>query len=101
MWPGRSSADRLFSGHSEPSYTSDIKVDLLNGSGIVDGQYKVNARCHSCNKWNGGSLDLTSTNASWIFAFGPELTIQDDSLTAPLRRHESYGRRPGALTPRR
>jgi flagellar biosynthesis protein FliQ len=47
--------------------------------------------CYSCNKWSSGSLDLTSTDAPWMWAAGPDQTLQSDNKNANIEEHASYG----------
>ncbi len=51
---------RIGTGHSEPTYTTDVSVFLLPGSGLINDTYIINAKCHGCRKWKGGFLDLKS-----------------------------------------
>ncbi|KAF7157301.1 hypothetical protein CNMCM5623_001424 [Aspergillus felis] len=87
---------RLCTGETEPLYASSLAVQLLPGTGIVNGFMTVNGRCSNCTKWNTGSLDLQSTSQQWIFALGPHsganAVLRSDSKTASIERHSKYGR---------
>ncbi|KAI2746649.1 hypothetical protein DTO013E5_150 [Penicillium roqueforti] len=86
---------RLSSGEQEPVYSSSIKVDILNGTGISDNVMTVNARCSNCTQWETGSLDLKSTSQPWIFGLGPTgssaAMLRSNSQTANIERHSEYG----------
>ncbi|KAL1606214.1 hypothetical protein SLS60_003615 [Paraconiothyrium brasiliense] len=84
---------RFATGHSEPEYNqrSSIKLEILNGTGIQDDMYVLQAVCRSCRVWPGGFIDNSSTTQPMIFAFGPGTLKQSDDLNAPLRRHVRYG----------
>ncbi|MCJ1283405.1 hypothetical protein MMC26_002733 [Xylographa opegraphella] len=79
---------RLASSHKEPSYSSSIKVSLLDGSGLINGSYVVNAHCQNCT----ASLDLQSTSEPWIYAKGPSNSFRGNSPTDSIQRHVEYGR---------
>jgi len=83
---------RLSSKHTEPSYSSDIKISLLEGSGLINGSYVVNAHCQNCSTWSGGSLNLQSTTEPWIYAIGPSNSFRGDTPTDSIQRHIEYGR---------
>ncbi|KAJ5811945.1 hypothetical protein N7474_008246 [Penicillium riverlandense] len=86
---------RLSSGEQEPVYSSSLAVEILEGTSISNNTMTVNARCSNCTNWETGSLDLKSTDQSWIFALGPigsnARMLQSDSKTANLERHSEYG----------
>lgn len=91
---------RIATGHSEPSYTEEVDVELLRPSGLnasntigYDGKMRVDAVCRNCTSWlsGRGQLDLTSTVAPFIFAVGPGKAMKSSSLTASMRRHDFYG----------
>ncbi|KAK6085026.1 hypothetical protein SCUP234_03209 [Seiridium cupressi] len=83
---------RIASGHSEPVYTPDIKVEALDGTGLSsDTRYIFNGRCSNCRSWNGGSIDVTSKSQSFLYATGPDGDIDSDALDAPLKMHLNYG----------
>ncbi|MCJ1290479.1 hypothetical protein MMC34_002017 [Xylographa carneopallida] len=79
---------RLASSHKEPSYSSAIKVSLLEGSGLINGSYVVNAHCQNCS----ASLNLESTSEPWIYAKGPSNSFRGDSPSDSIQRHVEYGR---------
>jgi hypothetical protein len=82
---------RLSYGHTEPSYTNNVSVSVLPGSGIANGNMTVNAMCSNCRSWKGGSIDPTNTAAKFIFAVGPDGSIDSNSGNANIKRHATYG----------
>ncbi|KAJ9495471.1 hypothetical protein LTR99_010185 [Exophiala xenobiotica] len=81
---------RLGQGHVMPQHTSDVKVDVLNGSGIVDGSFVVNAQCTGCRSWDGGSVNVDSTSQNMIWALGPSGNLESDDVAASISQHEGY-----------
>jgi hypothetical protein len=82
---------RLSYGHVEPSYSSNITVSAQPETGISNGNYTANIICSNCRQWKGGSIDPTNTAAKFIFAAGPDGSLNTNSLTAGIKRHASYG----------
>ncbi|OBT58647.1 hypothetical protein VE04_01230 [Pseudogymnoascus sp. 24MN13] len=79
-------------GNSEPTFTMDVQVEVLDGSSIQNDFFVMNALCRGCRSWNGGSLNLSTTAQPFIYAVGPNgVPISSDSQTAGLRRHDSFG----------
>lgn len=81
---------RLGTGHAMPQHTSAVTVNLLEGSGIVDSVFVVNAMCAGCRSWNDGSVDVNSTSQSMIWAVGPPMNLQSNDLSATIQQHEAY-----------
>ncbi|KAF8539731.1 hypothetical protein BDD12DRAFT_736594, partial [Trichophaea hybrida] len=82
---------RLGKGHSEPQYSSSIKVTLLDGSGVSGNTMTANFRCSNCRSWSGNSLDVTSTKQNFIWASGPGDTIDSDDQSADINQHFDKG----------
>ena len=82
---------RLASSHVEPSYTSNVTINVLPGSGLANGNITIHAMCNNCRAWKGGSIDATNTAANFIFASGPDGSINSNSGSADIKRHSSYG----------
>lgn len=81
---------RLGVGHVMPQYTSNVQVDVLNGSGIIGGSFVVNAKCTGCRSWSGGSVDVTSTSQNMIWALGPSGTLKSNDESATINQHQGY-----------
>ena len=82
---------RLSYGHTEPSYTNNVTITVQPGSGIANGNMTVHAICTRCRSWKGGSIDPTSRAQKFIFATGPDGSIDSNSGSANIKRHASYG----------
>ncbi|KAF4632306.1 hypothetical protein G7Y89_g5820 [Cudoniella acicularis] len=80
------------SGHTEPTFTTEVQVEVLDGTSIQNESYVLNALCHGCRSWNGGSLNLNITVQPFIYAFGPNIGASSTSPTLGLRRHSAFGR---------
>jgi hypothetical protein len=82
---------RLSDGHSEPSYTKDVTIQVQPGTGIANGNMTVNAICSNCRSWGENKIDPANTVEKFIFATGPGGSINSNSLSAGIKRHASYG----------
>jgi hypothetical protein len=82
---------RLSTGHKEPVYTSNVTIDILDGTRISNNIMTINARCHNCRSWGAGSIDIQNTVQSFTFASGPKNRLNSDSMTAGIQRHATYG----------
>ncbi len=82
---------RIGSDHSEPTYTKDVSITLLPGSGLINNTYIVNGKCLGCRKWKGGSIDLKSKTQPMIYAVGPSDYLRSNAPDAGIRRHEEFG----------
>ncbi|KAI0969952.1 hypothetical protein F4678DRAFT_437091 [Xylaria arbuscula] len=83
---------RKGAGHKEPEHQTDTQLELLAGSGIVDGNMVANVRCANCESWDGGSLSLTSTGADFIAAWKAGSALNSKSLEAEIDKHDSHDR---------
>jgi hypothetical protein len=83
---------RIANGNSEPSFAPEIKLDILQGTGIVDEMFVLKAVCRSCRVWPGGFLDASKTAQPMIYAFGPGNPLQSDDPNVSLKRHTRYGK---------
>ncbi|OAP64045.1 hypothetical protein AYL99_00017 [Fonsecaea erecta] len=81
---------RLGKGHVMPQHTSDVQVDVLSGSGIIDGSFVVNAKCSNCRSWDGGNINVDSTNQPMIWAAGPTGSLSSNDVNAQIKQHEGY-----------
>lgn len=81
---------RLATGNSQPRYTDNTQVQVLGGSGIIDGNYVVNAKCSNCRTWSGGSVDVTGNRVNMIWAIGPDGDIDSDDVQANIQQHRTY-----------
>jgi hypothetical protein len=70
-------------GHVMPLYTRRNDVELLEGSGLVNGTMIANVRCSGCN-----GLDLGGSNG-WIAAWRTGDSMDTTNENAPIQMHES------------
>ena len=89
---------RSANGHSEPSALDGIVIEKVYEEGLTDantvtgggvrnddeGSIIVDAVCRKCANFGSGvaSIDLQSTEQPFIFAVGPPLWLESDSLNA-------------------
>jgi hypothetical protein len=81
---------RIATSHVMPQHTSDVTVDLLPGTGIIDDLFVVNAKCNNCRSWNGGKIDITDESQRMIWAAADEGTLESNDLNAQISKHEGY-----------
>ncbi|TVY94423.1 hypothetical protein LAWI1_G000753 [Lachnellula willkommii] len=82
---------RLSRGHVEPSYTSNVSMTVLPGTGIAGNTTTLNAKCSNCRSWKGGSIDPNNTAARFTYATGPDGNLNTKSLAAGIKRHATFG----------
>ncbi len=82
---------RLSYGNVEPSYTSNLSITALAGTGIRNGNMTFNGMCSNCRSWKGGSIDPTNTAAKFIWGQGPHGSLNTNSQSAGIKRHASHG----------
>lgn len=80
---------RLGTGHVEPQHNSDAQITILEGSGVTNGVMTANVRCSSCNTWSGGSMDFSTSSASWIHAAKSGPAMATDDVAASISYHDS------------
>ncbi|EME88381.1 uncharacterized protein MYCFIDRAFT_86102 [Pseudocercospora fijiensis CIRAD86] len=91
---------RMSKGHSEPEWESDVVIEGVHNDTYApysntlspDGIMIAHAICRNCSQWATGGLDTSSTAQPFIFALGPNVTLEDDHPNAPLRLHEFHGK---------
>ncbi|MCJ1306759.1 hypothetical protein MMC25_000402 [Agyrium rufum] len=82
---------RLGVGEVMPLYNSAAQVALIDGSGIVNGVMTANVRCSNCESWSGGTLQVTSTTANFIWAYKGGNEISSNSQSVNLVQHDDMG----------
>lgn len=97
-------------GDSMPQYPSGTQITVLAGSGIANGTMTANVRCKSllyslpetkplmvvlagsnCSSWAGGTMDLSSSKSSWIWAVRDGPAISSNDLSTKLHQHTNRG----------
>lgn len=71
-------------GQVMPQYSPLPGVELLQGSGIVNGNLVANIRCSDCS-----FIDI-SNSSNWIAASRTGAAIDSSSVSAPISIHDSY-----------
>ncbi|POR31845.1 Uncharacterized protein TPAR_07965 [Tolypocladium paradoxum] len=88
---------RVAYGNYEPQLYPDVKFEVLNGTGVIDGYMVFNAKCSEhCRSWpaadsNSGYIDVTSPNQKAVYAVGPKEAFGSDSPAADIKFHREYG----------
>lgn len=89
---------RRATGHREPVFDPEIRIDALAGTGVVNGSTLVfRGRCANCRSWTRAKegdtrrLDVGSTAAPFLYATGPDRPIRSDDPAQDLQMHYSYG----------
>ncbi|KAK6595504.1 integral membrane protein [Botrytis cinerea] len=75
---------RKGTGQVEPKYDSSITVELLSGSGIVDGNMVANVLCTSCSS---KLSSTTSTSSNWIAAWNSGSALDTTDTSTSIRQH--------------
>lgn len=81
---------RKGTGEVEPKYDSSISVDLLSGSGIVDGNMVANVRCTSCSS---KLSSTTSTSSNWIAAWNSGSALDTTDTSTSINQHSGSNHR--------
>ncbi|KAI1344675.1 hypothetical protein F5Y15DRAFT_363086 [Xylariaceae sp. FL0016] len=83
---------RIAHGHSEPVYSSDIQIEALAGTGLINDTTLIfNGRCSNCRSWTNGKLDVSNNAEDMLYATGETGDMKSDDPAAPLRMHYNYG----------
>lgn len=81
---------RKGTGEVEPKYDGSISVQLLSGSGIIDGNMIANVLCTSCSS---KLSSTTSTSSNWIAAWNSGSALDTTSTSASIRQHSGSNHR--------
>ena len=76
-------------GNVQPQHDKSTNLQLLEGSGVSKGVMTANVRCSNCHSWNGGSMDFSSSSASWIYAVASGSSLDSNDLNADISMHGS------------
>ncbi|PBP23598.1 integral membrane protein [Diplocarpon rosae] len=82
---------RKASGKSEPKMDSGIQggLELLEGSGVVDGNLVANVRCTTCTL----DSDASSSSSPWIAAWNTGSSLDTTSTSATISQHSNQNTR--------
>ncbi|GJN77876.1 DOMON domain-containingprotein [Purpureocillium lilacinum] len=75
---------RKGTGHVEPRYSRMTNVELLEGTGIINGSMIANVRCSGC-----ANLDLSGVS-SWVSAWKRGSAMNEESPSASIVYHDSH-----------
>jgi hypothetical protein len=81
----------------EPSYSERINCTLIDGANYTTinkaKHYSADIRCTNLTSMgeDQGTLRLGQNKQEFLYAFGPDGSIGSDSVSAGLKRHDSYG----------
>ncbi|KAI0451188.1 hypothetical protein F5B21DRAFT_488031 [Xylaria acuta] len=80
-------------GHSEPIYDSDIDIEALPGTGLLnDTTFVFNGLCSNCRSWpRNGKIDISSTAQEMAYATGRSSDTRSNDPRASVKIHWSYG----------
>lgn len=83
-------SSRQGEGERQPLYDANTASDiqLMAGSGVVNGKMIANIRCSDCKSWNGGTLSTTSTSSPFIGAWRAGSSLDSTSPSASLSIHD-------------
>ena len=83
-------ADSPFSGHSVPLPYSGPILQVLSSSVTTDFT-NVQLKCSGCTSWSGGSLDVLSISAEFMYASAPTGPSDPSNPTSSFPQHNDYG----------
>ncbi|KAJ8068511.1 hypothetical protein OCU04_004061 [Sclerotinia nivalis] len=81
---------RKGTGQVEPKYDSSMTVELLSGSGIVDGNMVANVLCTSCSS---KLSSTTSTSSNWIAAWNSGSALDTTDTSKSISQHSGSNHR--------
>ncbi|KAI1098470.1 putative iron reductase domain protein [Jackrogersella minutella] len=85
---------RIATGHTEPVYAPDIKIEALAGTGLDNDTFIFNGKCSNCRSWFDGSgkINVVSKSQNMLYATGEARSyLTTDAFDAPLKMHYNYG----------
>lgn len=82
---------RLGAGHKQPLFNPAALVSLLDGSGISNGVMTANIRCDTCLSWAGGSENVKSASAPFIWAVRHGEPLMSTDVTEGIHIHDKFG----------
>ncbi|KAF5125461.1 hypothetical protein E5D57_010148 [Metarhizium anisopliae] len=71
-------------GHIMPEYQARSDVELLPGSGVVNGNLVANVLCKNCS-----DIAITSSS-SWLYAWNMGAAIDSSSPSEPISFHDAF-----------
>ncbi|KAK5165924.1 uncharacterized protein LTR77_008848 [Saxophila tyrrhenica] len=80
---------RIGTGNVMPLHDTSADIEVLEGSGVSNGIMTANVRCSNCDSWSGGSMDFSSSSATWIWAIKSGSSLDSDDLSENIGMHDS------------
>lgn len=80
---------RYSQGTSQPQFDGDRDVELLSGSGVVNGVMTANFRCGNCAR--SGSANFGAQSGQWIHARQSGAAIDSTDVRARISKHDDQG----------
>lgn len=79
-------------GEVQPQYSASTASDLqlMEGSGVVNGQMVANLLCTDCKSWNGGSLSTSSTSAPFVGAWKSGSALDSSDPAQSISIHDGH-----------
>jgi cellobiose dehydrogenase (acceptor) len=77
-------------GEGLPPVYEGPSIDILS-SNIAENATTVQFQCSNCTTWSGGSLDLNSTSADFIYAWGNMEPLEPSESNSTFFIHVDYG----------
>ncbi|KAI0196159.1 hypothetical protein EV127DRAFT_124259 [Xylaria flabelliformis] len=81
---------RKGTGHVMPQHQTETQLELLAGSGIDGDTMMANVKCANCESWDGGSLNLKSSSASFISAWKEGSPLNSNDPAAIISKHDAH-----------
>ena len=79
---------RLGTGNNMPRHDTSAQISVLEGSGVSNGVMTANIRCGNCNSWQGGSMDFSGSDSSWIHGYKSGSALNSDDVSANIVQHD-------------
>lgn len=78
------------SGQALPDVYSGPGIQVLS-SAVNSSSTSVEIQCSNCTEWSGGSIDLESASAGFIYAYGGITPVDPANPTSDFFIHAGYG----------
>lgn len=83
-------SSRQGQGERQPQYNAATasNLQLMAGSGVVNGKMVANIMCSNCKSWSGGTMSTTATNSPWIGAWKAGTSLASTNPAATITIHD-------------
>lgn len=76
-------------GETQPQFDGDLDVELLSGSGVVNGVMTANFRCGNCAR--SGKANFGAQSGQWIHGRQRGAALDSTDVRAGISQHDSEG----------